>query len=128
MAGNFQAALIRRQHPCSRHELRAPLLIFAGLFLLATSVRALETSSVTAVPASPVVAIDDVKVVRAEAPLTPVDADLMMGGCHSNRTGSNDSTTGQRTHSMATQSVRQVSLKQGPKKFGRCQTSPAITN
>ena len=128
MAGNFQAAFCRRQHPCSRHELRAPILIFAGLFLLATSVRALETSSVTAVTASPMVASDDVKVLRAESPLTPVDADLMMGGCHSTRTAVNDSANGQRLHSASGQSVRQVSLKQGSKKFGRCQPTPTIAH
>ena len=39
MAGPFQAAFDRRQ-PCSRHDLRAPLLIFGGLLLAATAVRA----------------------------------------------------------------------------------------
>ena len=128
MAGNFQAAFCRRQHLCSRHELKAPILIFAGLFLLATSVRALETSAVTAVTASPSIASDEVKVLRAGTPLTPVDADLMMGGCHSTRSAANDAAAGQALPSLTGQAVRQVSLKQGSKKFGRCQASQTITN
>ena len=100
MAGNFQAAFYRRQRPCSRTDFKAPLLIFAGLFVLCTGVRALDASSVKAVAA------EEVNVLRAESPLTPVDADLMMGGCHS-------------TQSKQHQALQKTSFK----KIGGCQTA-----